>query len=177
MMKIITHHYAVLDNKAVLEPWVLPAFAITYFCNHCNIIFDQPVKVICENLPKDHYVQVQWKYITDHFSQTLAKRSMTLRWHLTPHMLISDVRLYPRISVSNSHGNTSKYIDAVTMYQKLTQKVNDPKMTFDPTSVEVIMCDSTQGSLYPSPMKICQNMWIQLPLFLKKKIEPNVIYP
>ena len=27
-----------------------------------------PVKVICENLPKDHYVQVQWKYITDdHF--------------------------------------------------------------------------------------------------------------
>ena len=25
------------------------------------------------------------------------------------------------------------------------------------------MCDSTQGSLYPSPMKICQNVWIQRP--------------
>ena len=24
-------------NKAVLEPQVSPAFAITYFCNHCNI--------------------------------------------------------------------------------------------------------------------------------------------
>ena len=29
-----------LINKAVLEPWVSPAFAITYFCNHCNINFD-----------------------------------------------------------------------------------------------------------------------------------------
>ena len=26
-----------LQNKAVLEPRVSPAFAITYFCNHCNI--------------------------------------------------------------------------------------------------------------------------------------------
>ena len=28
------------QNKAVLEPRVSPAFAITYFCNHCNIILD-----------------------------------------------------------------------------------------------------------------------------------------
>ena len=63
--------------------------------------------------------------------------------------------------MSNSHGNTSKYMDAVTMFQKLTQKVNDPKMTFDSNSVAVIMCDSIQGSFYPSPKKICQNMWIQ----------------
>ena len=35
-------------HKAVLEPRVSPAFAITYFCNHCNIRFD-PIhfKVIC----------------------------------------------------------------------------------------------------------------------------------
>ena len=38
---------------------------------------------------------------------------------------------------TNSHGNTSKYVDTVTIFQKLNQKVNDPKMTFDPTSVEV----------------------------------------
>ena len=62
---------------------------------------------------------------------------MTLRWPLTPHMLMSHVRLHPRIIVSNSHGNTSKYVNAVTIFQKLNEKVNDPKMTFDPTSVEV----------------------------------------
>ena len=33
---------------------------------------------------------------------------MTLRWPLNPHMLMSHVRLYPRIIVSNSHSNTSK---------------------------------------------------------------------
>ena len=27
-------------NKAVLEPRVSPDFAITYFCNHCNIRFE-----------------------------------------------------------------------------------------------------------------------------------------
>ena len=101
---------------------------------------------------------------------------MTLRWPLTPHMLISDVRLYPRISVSNFHGNTSKYMDAVTMFQKLTQKVHDPKMTFDPTSVEVIMCDSIQGSFYQSPMKICPNMWIQWSLF-SKNVNQRLLTP
>ena len=29
------------------------------------------------------------------------------------------------------------------------------------------MCDSTQGSFYPSPMKICQSMWIQKPCLFK----------
>ena len=53
-------------------------------------------------------------------------------------MLTSHVRLYPRISVFNSHGNTSKYVDTVTIFQKLNQMVNDLKMTFDLTSVEVI---------------------------------------
>ena len=42
---------------------------------------------------------------------------------------MSHVQLYPRIIVSNSHGNTSKYVDTVTIFQKLNQKVNDPKMT------------------------------------------------
>ena len=109
-------------------------------------------------------------------------------------------------------------------FSKLNQKVNDPKMTFDPTSVEVTcvtlpkdhflqvpwkyvevcgysdlfssktwtkghwplddlwpqvcwghMCDSTQGSLCPSPVKIDQSMWIQWPFF--QKLEPKVIDP
>ena len=37
------------------------------------------------------------------------------------------------------------------------------------------MCDSTQGSLWLSPMKIHQSMWIQWSFFLK--IEPKVIDP
>ena len=35
------------------------------------------------------------------------------------------------------------------------------------------MCDSTQGSLCPSPMKIHQSMWIQWTFLLK--LEPKVI--
>ena len=62
---------------------------------------------------------------------------MTLRGPLTPHILVSQVRLYQRNIASNSHGNTSKYVDTVTFFQKLNQKVNDPKMTFNPTSLKV----------------------------------------
>ena len=32
--------------------------------------------------PKDHYVQVPWKYITDHFSKTLAKKVNNPKWPL-----------------------------------------------------------------------------------------------
>ena len=35
-----------IDNKAVLEPRVSPAFAITYFCNHCNIRFENTSKYV-----------------------------------------------------------------------------------------------------------------------------------
>ena len=150
---------------------------------------------------------------------------MTPRWPLTQHMLMSHVRLYPRVIVSNSHGNTTKYVDTVTIFQKLNQKVNDPKMTFDPTSIEVTcvtlpkdycmqvpwkyvkvcgysdpffkkkkkkkkwtkdwplddlwpqvswdtMCDSIQGSLCPSPMKIHQSIWIQWTFLKPKVIDP-----
>ena len=34
------------QNKAVLEPSVSPAFAITYFCNHCNIRFENTSKYV-----------------------------------------------------------------------------------------------------------------------------------
>ena len=47
---------------------------------------------------------------------------MTLRWPLTPHMLMSHVRLYSRIIVSNSHGNT-KYVDTVIIFQKLKRSM------------------------------------------------------
>ena len=106
-----------------------------------------------------------------YFSKTLAKRSITLRdirWPLTPHVDVVCATLpYTRIIVSNSHVNTSKYVDTVTIFQKLNQKVNDPKMISDPTFCWGNMCDSTRGSLYPSPTKIHQSMWIAVTIFHK----------
>ena len=88
-------------KKAVLEPKVSPAFAITYLCNHCNIRFDPiPVKV--------------------------RKRSLTPRWPSTPHLLRSHVWRYPRIIVSKSHENTSKYVDTVTIFAKTWTKGHWP---------------------------------------------------
>ena len=84
-------------NKAVLEPRVSPAFAITYFCNHSNIRFE----------------------------------------------------------------NTSKYVDTLTLFSK---NLNQRSLTLDDLWPHVCwghMCDSTQGSLCPSPMTIHQCMWIQ----------------
>ena len=84
-------------NKAVLEPRVSPAFAITYFCNHCNIRFK----------------------------------------------------------------NTSKYVDTLPFFPKTWTKGHWPLDDLWPHVCWGHMCDSTQGSLCPSPMTIHQCMWIQ----------------
>ena len=78
----------------VLEPRVSPAFAITYFCNHCNIRFENTSK----------YVDT-----LTFFPKTWTKGHLSLD-DLWPHVL---VWLYPRIIVSKSHGNTSMYVDTV----------------------------------------------------------------
>ena len=85
-------------NKAVLEPRVSPAFASTYFCNHCNIRFENTSKYV------DTLIL---------FSKNLNQRSLTPTWPLTPCLLRSHVWLYPRIIVSKSHDNTSMYVDTV----------------------------------------------------------------
>ena len=90
-------------NKAVLKPRVLPAFAITYYCNHCNIRFESTSK----------YVDTLTL-----FSKNLNQRSLTPRWPLTPCLLRSHVWLYPRIIVSKSHENTSMYMDTVINFAK-----------------------------------------------------------
>ena len=41
---------------------------------------------------------------------------MTPKWPLTPLLLRSYVRLYPRIILSKSHENMSKYVDTVTFF-------------------------------------------------------------
>ena len=91
------------QDKAVLEPRVSAAFAITYFCNHCNIRFENTSK----------YVDTLTL-----FSKNLNQRSLTPRWPLTPCLLRSHVWLYPRIIVSKSHDNTSMYVDTVINFAK-----------------------------------------------------------
>ena len=98
IMRVLTHKY-----KAVLEPRVSPAFAITYFCNHCNIRFENTSKYV------DTLTLV---------SKNLNQRSLTPRWPLTPCLLRSHVWLYPRIIVSKSHNNTSMYVDTVINFAK-----------------------------------------------------------
>ena len=103
-------------KKKKLEPKVIDA----------KMTFDPTsVEVTCVTLPKDHCVQVPWKYIkvcgySDPFCKNLKQRSLTPRWPLTQHLLRSHVWLYPRIIVSKSHGNyTSMYVDTVTNFANL----------------------------------------------------------
>ena len=101
------------------------------------------VEVLCVTLPKDHCVQVPWKYIkvcgySDFFcKKNLNQRSLTPRWPLTPHLLRSHVWLYPRIIVFKSHENTSKYVDTVNLFAKTRTKGHWPLDDLWPTSAEV----------------------------------------
>ena len=79
------------------------AFAITYFCNHCNIRFENTSKYV------DTLTLI---------SKNLNQRSLTPRWPLTPCLLRSHVWLYPRIIVSKSYDNTSMYVDTVINFAK-----------------------------------------------------------
>ena len=130
------------------------------------------VEVTCVTLPKDHCVQVPWKYIkvcgySDPFCKNLNQRSVTPRWPLTPHLLRSHVWLYPRIIVSKSHENTSKYVDTVNLFAKTWTKGHWPLDDLWPHICWGHMCDSTQGSLCPSPMGIHECMRIQWSILQK----------
>ena len=95
---------------------------------------------------------------------------------LDPTSVEFNVWLYPRIIVSKSHENTSKYVDTVTFFAKKTwTKGHWPLDDLWPHICWGQMCDSTQGSLCPSPMKIHQSMWIQWTFLLK--LGPKVIDP
>ena len=184
-----------ISEQVVLEPRVSPEhtwkyvdtvifFAKTWTKGHLPLDDLWPHicwGLKCVTLPKDHCVQVPWKYIkvcgySDFFCKNLKQRSLTPRWPLTPHLLRSHVWLYPRIIVSKSHENTLKYVDTVTLFAKTWTKGQWPLDDLWPRICWGLMCDSTQGSLCPSPMKIHKSMWIQWP-FLQKKLEPKVIDP
>ena len=116
---------------------------------------------LCPSPMKIHQsMWIQWPFCLK--KKNLNQRSLTPRWPLTPHLLRSHVWLYPRIIVSKSHENTSKYVDTVTLFAKTWSKGYWPLDDLWPHICWGHMCDSTQGSLCPSPMGIIhQCMWIQ----------------
>ena len=121
-----------------------------------------------------------WTYMkvcgySDSFCKNLNQRSVTPRWPLTPHLLRSYMWLYPRIIVSKSHENTLKYVDTLTFFAKTWSESHWPLDDLWPHICWGHMCDSTQGSLCPSPMKIHQSMWIQWPFW--QKLERKVSDP
>ena len=84
-----------------------------------------------------------------------------------PTSVRSHVWLYPKIILSKSHENTSKYVDTVNLFAKTWTKGHWPLDDLWPHIWWGHMCDCAQGSLCPSPMGIRQCMWIQLSILQK----------
>ena len=120
---------------------------------------------LCPSPMKIHQsMWIQWPFFA---KKNLNQRSLTPRWPLTPHLLRSHVWLYPRIILSKSHENTSKYVDTVNLFAKTWTKGHWPLDDLWPHICWGHMCDCAQGSLCPSPMGIRQCMWIQLSILQK----------
>ena len=179
----------------VLEPRVSPEHTwkyvdtVTVFCKNLNQRSLTPRWPLTPHLLRS-YVWLYPRIIVSKFHENTSKyadtvtyfakknlnqRSLTPRWPLTPHLLRSHVWLYPRIIVSKSHENTSKYVDTVNLFAKTWTKGHWPLDDLWPHICCGHMCDSTQGSLCPSPMKIHQSMWMQWTFWLK--LELKVIDP
>ena len=113
---------------------------------------------------------IQWPFL----QKTWTKGHLPLDDLWPPHLLRSHVRLYPRIIVSKSHENTSKYVDTMTVFAITWTKVHWPLDDLWPHICWGLMCDSTQGSLCPRPMKIHQCGYSDL---FAKKLEPGGHWP
>ena len=107
------------------------------------------------------YLNVDTVTLFSKKKKKMNQRSLTPRWPLTQCLLRSHVWLYQRIIVSKSHKNTSKYVGTVTLFSKTWTIGHWPLDDLWPHVCWGHMCDSTQGSLCPSPMRIQQYMWIQ----------------
>ena len=105
---------------------------------------------------------IQWK-----FCKNLNQRSLTARWPLTSLLLRPYVWLYPRIIVSKSHENTSKYVDTVNLLAKTWTKGHWPLDDRWPHICWGHMCESTHGSLCPISMGIHLCMRIQWSILQK----------
>ena len=140
-----------------LNQWsVTPRWPLTHIC--WGHLCDSTQGPLCPSPMGIHKCMwIQWSIL-----QITNQRSLTPRWPLTPHLLRSSMWGYQRIIVSKSHENTSKYVDTVTFFAK--KNLNQRSLTLDDLWPHICWghrCDSTQGSLCPSPMGIHQCMWIQ----------------
>ena len=105
-------------------------------------------------MSKSHENTSKYVDTSNLFSKNLNQRSLIPRWVLTPSLLTSHVWLYPRIILSKSNDNTSKYVDTVTFFTKTWTKGHWPLDDLWPHICWGHKCDSTQGSLCPSPMYV-----------------------
>ena len=138
-----------------------------------RLMCDSTQGSLCPSPMKIHQsMWIHWPFL----QKNLNQRSFTPRWPLTPHRLRLHVWLYPRIIVSKSHENTSKYVDTVNLFAKTWTNGHWSLDDLWPHICWGHMCDSTQGSLCPSPMKIHQSMWIQWP-FLQKNLNQRSFTP
>ena len=125
------------------------------------------VEVLCVTLPKDHCVQVPWKYIkVCGYSDLFCQKTWT-----KGHWPLDD--LWPHICWGHMCDSTqgsscpspmkirqSMWIQW-TFFAKTWTKGHWPPDDLWPHICWGHMCDSTQGSLCPSPMGIHECMWIQ----------------
>ena len=142
-------------------------------------LWPQSVEVTCVTLPRDHCVQVPWKYIN------VCRYSNPFCKNMKGHWPLDD--LWPHICWGHMCDSTQGSLCPSPMgihqcgysdqFCKLPTKGHWPLDDLCPHICWGLMCDSTQGSLCPSPMKIHQSMWIQVNDPFCKKLEPKVIDP
>ena len=138
-------------------------------------------EVLCVTLPKDHCVQVPWKYIkvcgySAFFAKTWSKGNWPLD-DLWPHICWGHMcdSTQGSLCPSPMKIHQSMWIQWPFLQKKTWTKGHWPLDDLWPHICWGHMCDSTQGSFCPSPMKIHQSMWIQWTFLLK--LEPKVIDP
>ena len=184
----IIHFFHNLLNKVVLEPQVSHENTSKYV--DTVIVFvktwtkgNWPLddlwpnicwEILCVTLPKDHCVQVPWEYI-----YVCGYMDQFCKWPTKGHWLLD--YLWPHICWGLMCDSTQGSLCPSPMKIHQSMWMQWPfflkKKTWTkghwcqddlwPHICWGHMCDSTQGSLCPSPMKIHQSMWIQWP-FLQK---------
>ena len=126
------------------------------------------VEVTCVALPKDHCIQVPWKYVmlmyvdaATLFSKNSNQRPLTPWLPFSPSLFRSCATL-PKdhcVQVPWKYIKVCGYSDP--FFKKSRIKGHWPLNDLWPHVCQGHMCDYTQGSLCPSPMGVHRCMWIQ----------------